>query len=138
MTTPAFRFSIGDAMKLAERKANIAGWKAYRWRALDDDPTSFDSLVTGCVPDGVHSRGKHKGLPRFSKPKPGTVREIAVTTAELTAQAKQYALNTLQCWDCKGQGKTVIAHSARTGATYGTCPRCNGSRIDPTAEARAA
>lgn len=141
MTARPFLFSINDAMNVAAKKAGIDGWQAYRWRALDNGPRS-DSLVIGCVPDGFYTRGDRKGRPRFSKPKPGTVRELAVTHAELISYAETYVRETGRCWDCKGEGRTLAGAGLQDDGSiyrnYRTCTRCGGSCIDPTAEARAA
>lgn len=79
----------------------------------------------GCVPDGVYQRGPKKGRPRFDHPVPGTTRHICVLTSEMIEHAKEYERSTMQCWDCKGLARVIVAWS-RDGKKFAHCPRCAG------------
>lgn len=119
-----FNFSIRDAFDAASSVVGIAGWEGHSWRAVEGG-----SIVTGCVPSGVYTRGPRKGHPKFSPAMPGTKREVVVTVAQLDAIARDYEANGGKCWDCKGSGQTWAGWSAADGTKHRTCARCNGSRV---------
>lgn len=122
----SFRFSLQDIMDVAAKKIGIPDWQGYQWEAVSDRQGDYDSIVTGCVPDGVYSKGPRKGSPRFSFPKHGTKRTAIVTTAELVPIAAEYESQG-RCWDCKGSGKTIASVHITEGTTYRDCSRCKGT-----------
>jgi hypothetical protein len=121
-----YQHSINDAIALAEKKAGIDGWKGYLWEAAKED-----SIVKGCVPDGIYSKGPRKGRPRFSKPKTGTDFTVVVTRSELDVEALRYETETGKCWHCRGTTERVIGWSREHGARTKPCERCNASGNAP-------
>lgn len=85
------------------------------------------SLVTGCVPDGVISRGPRKGEPRLNKPVPGATQKIFVSTEELLGFASRYEADTGNCFHCKGEGSEVVAWSEAEGIQKAACDRCSST-----------
>lgn len=120
-----YRMTMDDAFDVAAKKAAIDGWQGYIWESLPGG----DSLVTGCKPDGIISRGPRKGEPRFNRPVAGTRMKIAVSLVELKTAAAEYESETGQCWDCKGSGQVAKSWSAATGTEYTACKRCDGSGL---------
>jgi hypothetical protein len=112
-----YKFSIGDIMCFAEKKTGIPGWKAVNWERVGND-----SIVEGCVPEGVYRSGRRKGQPRFIGPKS----KVVVTQAELENTASEYEGETGKCWDCHGTGRVVTGWSEPDGTRYATCSRCGG------------
>lgn len=125
-----FRHSMNDVMQLAAAKVGIDGWEAYQWEAAD----AGGSVLRGCVPSGIYTRGPRKGQPKFRPPTPGTERMVVVIRDELNTAAARYENATVKCWDCKGEGKEIASISIRTGTTYRTCQRCKGTGSPPDAD----
>ena len=123
-----YQWSIQDIMNVAAEKVSIEGWQGYSWDRLDGG----DSLVVGCVPDGVFSRGPRKGQPRFNKPVSGTTKKIAVSYTEMQAAAERYEKETGNCWHCKGTGEGFKGWHHETGEKRDTCPKCGGTTVAPT------
>ena len=121
--------SISDVIDLAERKSGIEGWRGYRWTAADGG----GSIVRGCVPSGMYSRGPRKGLPKFRPAVPNTERTVVVTDDEMQAVAVEYERGG-KCWHCKGTGKTLSRVHVTEGTTYRDCRRCGGTGLPPNAQ----
>lgn len=126
-----YRFSMQDAIDVAAKKVGIDGWEGYAWEAADGG-----SIVRGCVPDGVYSKGPRKGQPKFSNPVCGTEKTVVVALEELASAAAHHERSTGECWDCKGTGQTWAGWSAADGNRYKTCSRCGGSGSAPNMEFR--
>lgn len=123
----ALSHSIRDVLDLAEQKSGIEGWKGYRWWTLAD---GGGSIVCGCVPSGVYSRGPRKGQPKYRPATPGTERTVIVSDDELHAAAAEFE-QAGKCWHCKGAGKTIAQIHVTEGTTYRNCARCNGTGLPP-------
>lgn len=113
--------NMNDATEIARRKIDIDGWDAYKCESVEGG-----WLLTGCKPDGVYSRGKRKGEPRYSHPEPGTIKRVIVTDEELRKEAIAYEKLTGKCWNCKGSGKTFKSWSSHEGVSYQVCDKCQG------------
>jgi hypothetical protein len=121
-----YEHTIKDALRLAEKKSGIDGWTAYLWKRANGG-----AIVEGCVPDGVYSRGAHKGRPRFSRPKSNTLLQVIVTDTELEIEARNYESNAGFCWNCKGSGKNFSGWDRDTGTRYVPCARCKSTGSAP-------
>ena len=119
-----YRFSMRDAMDVAEIKTRIEGWQAYQWEAA-----GADNIVRGCVPSGTYARGPRKGRPKFRPAEPGTERTVVVTKIELEQTAAAFERAEGKCWDCKGGGKEWAGWSVEEGTKYRTCGRCKGNGL---------
>lgn len=117
-----YLYSIQDIMGVAESKVGIEGWQGVSWERVGED-----SVVAGCVPDGVYSRGPRKGKPRYSKPVAGTSRKVVVVESEIMEHASRYESEENNCWDCKGSGEVFHSWDHKEGTTYRKCKRCDGS-----------
>jgi len=125
--------SIRDAMDLAAKKCGIPGWEGYRWQAMEGG-----SLVHGCVPSGLYTRGQRKGTPKFRPPMPGTDRVVVISDADISAEADAYE-TAGKCWNCKGEGKTIARISVADGTSYRECRACDGTgkpRLVPDGDAQ--
>jgi len=118
-------FTLREVMDRAAEKAGIEGWQGYRWQASEGD----DSIITGCVPSGVISRGPRKGRPKFRPPQPGTERIVVVSKAEMLALAAEFERSGT-CWDCKGSGE-VVASSGINFRNFRPCKRCAATGRTP-------
>lgn len=119
-----YSHSIRDVMDAASQRTGIDGWQGYRWQSVEGG-----SIVHGCVPSGVYSRGPRKGEPKFRPAMPGTERTVIVTDADLDKIAAAYENDNGKCWHCKGTGKTIARLHVTEGATYRDCSRCRGAGL---------
>jgi hypothetical protein len=122
----SYKFSMQDAFDFASKKIAIDGWNSYAIEVMDGG-----YLVTGCVPDGVYSRGRRKGEPRYSKHMDGTNRKVVVSFSELVGAAMEREASTGNCWNCGGKGKVVVSWDHLSGVGYKPCKRCGGSGLAP-------
>jgi len=104
-------------MCFAEKKTGSPGWKAVNCKRAGND-----SIVEGCVPEGVYRSGRRQGQPRFIGPKS----KVVVTQAELENAASEYESETGKCWDCHGTGSVLTGWRKPYGTRYATCSRCGG------------
>ena len=119
-----YRFSIRDAMEIAASKSGIADWQGYAWEAMGNG-----SVVTGCVPDGVYSRGPRKGNPRFSRPVEGTHRKVVISDSDMDVYAQNYEATTGKCFECRGTSHVYNGWSRDEGLRQASCERCGGSGV---------
>lgn len=119
-------FSIQDVMKLAATKVDIDGWQAHTWSAADGG-----SIVKGCVPSGVYTRGPRKGQPKFRPAKPNSERVVVIGNSEMEAHALSQEAATGKCWECGGTGQEWAGWDATTGTLYRPCRRCNATGHAP-------
>lgn len=126
------QFSIQDIMQVAEAKTEIPGWIAYEWQAMEGG-----SIVVGCVPDGVYTRGPRKGTPRLDTK--GCTHRIAMVVAlsEMEDRAHKYEAESGRCWNCKGEGKVWSSWSAESGTRFRSCDRCGATGKAPETESAA-
>ncbi len=114
-----YRHTIQDIMQVATQKSGIEGWVAYEWEAVGDD-----SIVKGCVPNGVYSKGPRKGQPRISVPVEGTTKRIVVSTSEADESAERFIEETGRCYTCKGERRVWDGWSAAEGNSHKDCSDC--------------
>ena len=117
---------ISDVMRVAEERVGIAGWKAFEWKSA-----TGGSVVRGAMTNGVYSRGKNVGRPRFVGPS----KMVAIDDETMHRVAIAHERATGQCWDCKGEGYVYAGWSAQSGPRRRDCRRCDGSGKVPSAAA---
>lgn len=102
------------------RKVGIPGWEAYIWERVGN---TYDVICTGCVPNGVYSKGPRKGRPRY---KDGTQDgKYVLTSAEVEAERIRWESETGKCGECYGRGEVLAGWNKDEGKRYRPCPKCN-------------
>lgn len=110
--------SISDVFRAAEDRVGIAGWRAFQWKRA-----TAGSIVRGAMTNGVYSRGKNVGRPRFV----GPADVVVIDDETMQRLAIAHERTTGQCWDCKGEGYVFDGWSAQTGPRRRDCLRCAGT-----------
>lgn len=114
---------------IAKERGVPADWRWFKIEAKGDG-AHVVFLLTGAVPNGVISRGKYKGKPKYDK---STQRELVITRAELDAAHDTWERETGKCYRCNGTGKVITSAHANGERTYRDCRRCDGTskRVSP-------
>ena len=105
---------------IARRKLSVSEeWQSCVWKRVGD---TNDCIVSLSIPH-IITRGKNKGKKRW----PGPTRDAVVTQVEIQAEIKRYELETDNCGQCYGEGRTWVGWGKDTGDRYKICAKCHGS-----------
>ena len=96
-----------------------AGFKFYHFKCIDPDTVQ----LVGCEVTKEYTRGPRKGTPVYD----GTPRTCFVVDAEMNAARERYRIETGNCDQCLGEGKTIAGFGVNRPTTYRECRACNGT-----------
>lgn len=100
------------------------GWKAHSYEGVGN---TEDVMVTGSVPDGVHTSGPRKGRPKWVRRRD---EKCVVTPAEADAAFRAYEADGC-CGECFGTGQAWCGWDRVTGTKYCDCRRCQATGRAP-------
>lgn len=112
---------------ILERYNLSADWAWYKWEAKGDGPTGY-VLVSGAVCLAKYTRGRKKGLKKWSGRDKTTDLTISVPQIDLVAWLNQWESSTGDCFECQGSGLEWAGWHFERGNRYRTCSRCKGAR----------
>jgi len=112
--------NFAHRIAVANRKIHAgADFHWYRFEAVGPDAV----VMMGCVSSGLHTRGRHKGRPKYDGP-PQTV---VVLNAEAAAEQERYEQVVGRCGECLGEGRVSAGY--RDGTLWPICPVCAGAVV---------
>lgn len=123
---PAFRVDGRHYEGRAAEIVGIEGWRVYSWQMIEGS-----SLMKGCVPAGVFTKGPRKGGTKWRPAAPGTERTVAVSEADAREYFVRKERHTGLCQSCEGTGEVFASWSATDGVKKRPCLRCNATGIAP-------